>query len=194
MIAGHYAAAFLPAAHKARGPFWLFLLASQIPEFLWLLFAIAGIEPTLPASILDATFDSIVVDMRFSHNLVPALFQAIITGVVVAIVFRNAVTALWSAALVVIHVLCDYVVGFSHQIMWYSSPSIGLNSYKTMPYVAIGIELVFAWICLGYFYWKRKEDLPWSNRQWMILTLAFSAGILAWMPAARIPIRHWLGL
>ena len=119
MIAGHYAAALLPAAHRVKAPFWLFLLASQIPEFLWLFLAVLGVEPALPASILDATFDNISVDMRFSHNLVPALLQALLTGVIVAVVLRNRAAAIWCAALVVIHVLCDYVVGFSHQVFWF---------------------------------------------------------------------------
>jgi len=193
MIAGHYAAALLPAAHKTRGPFWLYLLASQIPEFLWLVLAVVGVEPTLPASILDATFQNISVDMRFSHNLVPALIQAVITGAIVMLFLRSAPAALWCASLVVVAVICDYLVGFSHQIMWYASPEIGLNSYKHFPYAAIGMELAFAWICLAYFKWKR-QDLDFSPRKWILLYAAFTIGILAWMPAARIPLRQWLGL
>ena len=193
MIAGHYAAALLPAAHRTKAPFWLFLLASQIPEFFWLFLAVVGVEPTLPANILDATFDSISVDLRFSHNLIPAVFQAVLTGAIVAAFLRSLPATLWCAALVVIHVLCDYLVGFSHQIMWYASPEIGLNSYKTMPYAAIGMELAFAWICLAYFQLKRR-DLDFTPRNWTLLYALFTVGILLWMPAARIPMRQWLGL
>lgn len=193
MIAGHYAAALLPAAHRAKAPFWLFLLASQIPEFFWLFLAVVGVEPALPANILDATFDNISVDMRFSHNLIPAVIQALLTGAIVAAVLRSKPAALWCAALVLIHVLCDYLVGFSHQILSVTSPEIGLNSYRTMPYAAICMELAFAWICLGYFQFKRR-DIDFSRRQWILLYAFFTAGILVWMPAARIPMRQWLGL
>lgn len=193
MIAGHYAAALLPAAHRVRAPFWLLLLASQIPEFFWLLLALAGIEPTLPASLLDATFENINVDMRFSHNLVPALLQAVVTGAMVLTFWRNTSAAVWCAVLVVVHVLCDYLVGFSHQVMWYASPEIGLNSYRTMPYVAIFMELGFALACIAYFQYRR-QDLGFTRAKWITIYAAFTLGILVWMPAARVPLRSWLGL
>ena len=77
--------------------------------------------------------------------------------------------------------------------MWYASPEIGLNSYKTMPYAAIGMELVFAWVCLAYLQFKRR-DLDFSRRKWTLLYAFFTVSILLWMPAARIPMRQWLGL
>lgn len=193
MVAGHYAAALLPAAHKVKAPFWLLLLCAQIPEFLWLLLAVLGVEPALPASILDATFANIEVDMRFSHNLVPGIIQGILTGVIVFAFYRNLHVTLWCSALVVIHVLCDYIVGFSHQIMWYSSPTIGLNSYRHMPYIAILIELAFAMLCVLYFQLKRK-DRPLSKGRLTFLYLSFAIGILVWMPNAKISLRAWLGL
>ncbi|MBL8018999.1 MAG: hypothetical protein JNM27_05000 [Leptospirales bacterium] len=192
MVAGHYAAALITAAHKVKAPFWLLLLCSQIPEFLWLLLATLGIEPTLPASIFDATFANIEVDMRFSHNLVPGIIQGIITGICVFAFYRSTGVALWCSALVVIHVLCDYIVGFSHQIMWYSSPAIGLNSYRHMPYIAILIELAFALGCVAYFQIKRT-DRPLGKSRLTWLYLLFAIGILVWMPAAKIPLRSWFG-
>jgi len=193
MVAGHYAAALIPAAHRAKAPFWLLLLCAQIPEFLWLLLAIVGVEPTQPGSILDATFSNIQVNMRFSHNTVPGLIQAVITGIIVLAVYRNLATALWCGALVFAHVLCDYIVGFSHQIMWYASPDIGLNSYATMPYVAVIIELVFALLCVLYYQIKRRDN-PMPRGRLIALYLAFAIGVLVWMPAARIPIRAWFGM
>jgi membrane-bound metal-dependent hydrolase YbcI (DUF457 family) len=194
LVAGHYAAALIPAAHRVNAPFWLLLLCSQVPEFLWLIFALVGLEPTRPDSILDATFANIQVNMRFSHNLVPVLFQAVLTGLVVFAFYRSATVSLWCAVLVVAHVLCDYIVGFSHQIMWYASSEIGWNSYGKMPYVAILIELGFAMLCVFYFHKKRARNKPLSSRRMLLLYAAFAIGVLAWMPAARIPLRAWLGL
>ncbi|MCE9597101.1 MAG: hypothetical protein K8S54_03960 [Spirochaetia bacterium] len=194
MVAGHYAAALIPAAHRVKAPFWLLLLCAQIPEFLWLLLATLGIEPTLPANILDATFSNIDVDMRFSHNLVPALIQAILTGLIVFAFFRSLSISIWCSALVVLHVACDYIVGFSHQIMWYTSPTIGINSYKHMPYVAILIELFFAMACVLYFQIKRKNSEPLTRSRLTLLYLAFAIGVLVWMPNAKISLRTWLGL
>lgn len=194
MIAGHYAAALAPAAHRVPAPFWLLLLCAQIPEFFWLALALAGVEPAWPASLLDATFANLQVDMRYSHNLVPALMQAALTAAVVAVFYRRLSVVLWCAGLVVVHVLCDYVVGFSHQVWWYASTEIALNSYRTMPYVAVLIELAFALGCIYYFQRVRARTAPVPRRQLIALYAVFVIGILAWMPAARVPLRVWLGL
>ncbi len=191
MVAGHYAAALIPAAHRVRAPFWLLLFCAQVPEFLWLALALVGIEPTLPASLFDAALANIQVDMRFSHNLVPGIIQAIVTGVVVLAVWKELIVAACCAGLVVVHVLCDYVVGFSHQVMWYPSPSIGLNSYGTMPYVAVLIELAFAMACVSYFAFFRRNHNPLPRTRLFALYAGFALAILALLPAARVPLSAW---
>jgi membrane-bound metal-dependent hydrolase YbcI (DUF457 family) len=194
MVIGHYAAALLPVAHKVKAPFWLFLLCAQIPEFLWLLLAILGLEPTLPASILDAALSNLQVDMKYSHNLVPAILQAVLTGFLVRFFFKNWTLALWCGVLVVIHVLCDYIVGYAHQVMWYESMPIGLNTYTYSPYLAVFIELVFAMSIIGYLQWRRGGDSDFPKKKMITLYFTFAVGILALLPSAKIPLRVWLGL
>ena len=78
MIVGHYAAALVPYSRLDGRPLWLLLVCANVPEFLWLALALAGVEPTNPASLLDATFPNIDVHMTYSHNLVPGLIQGVI--------------------------------------------------------------------------------------------------------------------
>ena len=68
MIVGHYAAAVVPYSRLEGRPLWLLLVCANVPEFLWLALALAGVEPTSPASLLDATFPNIDVHMTYSHN------------------------------------------------------------------------------------------------------------------------------
>lgn len=193
MVVGHYAAALLPVAHRVKGPFWLFLLCSQVPEFLWLILAVLGIEPTLPSSILDAALSNIQVDMKYSHNLVPALIQAFLTGVFVFAFFKDKRLTVWCGGLVILHVLCDYLVGFAHQVMWYESASIGLNSYTHMPYMAVIIELVFALSIILYLQKNRKGESGFTQRKFNSLYIVFTVGVLLLLPSARITLREWFG-
>ena len=73
MIVGHYAAALVPYSRLEGRPLWLLLVCANVPEFLWLALALAGVEPTKPASLLDATFPNIDVHMTYSHNLIPGI-------------------------------------------------------------------------------------------------------------------------
>ncbi len=193
MIVGHYAAALIPRAGRVPAPFWLFLLCANVPEFLWLIFALLGLESPSPGSILDASFSNLVVSMHYSHNFLPAFLQAGATAGVVLIVFRNVRVALWCAALVVVHVLCDYVVGFEHQFAGPDSWPVAMNLYGRAPYVAILIELAFSLACVYYFAQRRRsEGRPLDRRVQAWLYGVFAVGVLAWLPAARMPLRDLL--
>ena len=152
MVAGHYAAAFLARPHVKTAPFWLLLLCANLAEFFWLLLALAGVEPTSPSSLFDASFQGLKVDMIYSHNLVPNLILGLLVFLFVILKYKDRKLALWCALLTCLHVWCDYIVGFEHQVLGKDSPSIGLNSYLHFPYLAIGIELLFAYLCLIYYF------------------------------------------
>ncbi|MFA5939490.1 MAG: hypothetical protein WC809_09080 [Sinimarinibacterium sp.] len=193
MIVGHYAAALVPYGRPDGRPLWLLLLCANVPEFLWLGLALAGIEPTQPASLLDATFPNLQVDMTYSHNLVPGLIQGALVFALVQAIWRDRALALWCGALTVVHVLCDLVVGFEHQLLGPDSPRVSLDTYGQMPQVAILIELVFALACV-HFYVKgeARRGRPLSRARRTALYSAFAVGILTWLPAASISLRQLL--
>ena len=126
-----------------------------MPEFLWLLLALANVEPPSPPSLLDASFQNLHVDMVYSHNLIPAVVQGVVVAILVYLWFRDRTLALWCGFLTLLHVLCDLVVGFGHQLLGRDSPRVSLNSYGSMPYVAIAIELAFSVACV---YWYQVSE------------------------------------
>ncbi len=194
MIVGHYAAALLPYSRlrDLGTPLWLLLLCANVPEFLWLGLALAGVEPAHPASFVDASLQNLEVDMLYSHDLVPALVQAAVVGGVVALVWSRRV-ALWCAALVVVHVLCDYVVGFQHHLLGPGTLPIGLDSYGSMPLAAVGIELAFA--VAGVFAYQRSEaslGRPVSPRRLKRIYAVLVVGVLLFLPSAFGPLRDFL--
>lgn len=195
MIVGHYAAALLPYARRTDLPFPALLVCANLPELVWLGLALVGVEAPDPPGVLDATFANLHVDMTFSHNLVPALLQAALATGVVHARWRRPALSLWCGALVVLHVLCDYVVGFEHQLLGADSLVVSLNSYGRWPIGAIFIELAFALACVGWFAWGRASvGRPFPRTRLAALAAVLGVGILAWAPAAHTPLRALLGL
>lgn len=162
MIVGHYAAALVPYSKLEKRPLWLLLVAANVPEFLWLLLALFGIEPVSPPSLLDATFSNLQVAMIYSHNLLPGVVQGVIVFGLVQLFYRDLPLAIWCGVLTVVHVLCDLVVGFTHELLGPDSPVVSLNTYGRAPHLAILIELAFALSCIFYFQRASvSKDGPW---------------------------------
>lgn len=193
MIVGHYAAALVPYARLEGRPLWLLLLCANVPEFLWLALALAGVEPARPASLLDATFPTLDVHMTYSHNLVPGLVQGIVVWAIVQAIWRDRSLALWCGVLTVVHVLCDLVVGFEHQLLGPGSVQVSLNTYGRAPQLAILIELAFALACVHAFVRaEARRGQPLSRARRNGLYALFTLGILAWLPATTMSLRSLL--
>lgn len=193
MIVGHYAAALIPYSRLKGHPFWLLLLCANVPEFLWLILALLKVEPVSPTSIMDVTFQNLEVAMTYSHNLIPGFLQGLVVAGLVFLWFRNRTLALWCGFLTTFHVLCDLVVGFEHQLWDPTSPQVSMDTYGTMPHVAVAIELVFSVACVTWYQWSEKRaDRPVPRRQLMALYAVFVIGVAASFPSATLSLREQL--
>ena len=193
MILGHYAAAYVARPHARSAPFWLLLICSNLAEFLWLGLALLGIESPEPSSLFDATFQNLQVHMTYSHNLIPNLNLGLLVYGLVLLRFRSQKLALWCAFLTVSHVWLDFIVGFEHQVLGPESMSIGLNSYARFPHLAVIIEWLFSMACLVYYFRSEsRAGMPLSRKKKSVLLIAFSVGVLLWLPNATIPMRDLL--
>jgi hypothetical protein len=193
MIVGHYAAALIPYSRLKEHPFWLLLLCANFPEFLWLALALAGVEAPVPESLMDASFQNLQVQMTYSHNLIPALIQGLVVGAAVYLWRPHRRLALWCGFLVVFHVLCDFVVGFEHQLWDADSMQVAMNTYGSVPRLAIAIELVFSLMCvLWYQHTERKQGRPLPRSQLAALLAVFTIGVALWFPAATRSLREQL--
>jgi len=193
MIVGHYAAALIPYSRLKKHPFWLLLLCANVPEFFWLVLALFGVEPASPPSLFDATLQNLNVAMTYSHNLVPGIVQgAIVSGLVFAWK-RDRRLALWCGFLSTFHVLCDLVVGFEHQLLTPDSMRVSLNTYGTVPQLAIAIELLFTLACVSWYQFaETRQGRPLAPKRLAALYAVFIVGAVIWIPSATTSMRDQL--
>lgn len=197
MVTGHFATALVPYALLQRSrpaPFWLFLLASQLLDFLMLGLAAAGVESLLPAEVLHLSFSGMQADMHASHDLLPVAGWALGFAALAWAVTRNGAAALWCAALVVVHELCDLVVGFKHGLHG-EAPTLGWNLYTRAPVAGLLIE---AALCVAIVWWfavrRRQDGRPLARTTVAALHGVLAGTALASLPVAHRPLAHWAAL
>jgi hypothetical protein len=203
VILGHYATALIAQQRAPRVPVWLLLAAANLPDLVWLILAAVGLEAPSPASVLDASFANLTVEMTYSHDLAPAFGLAAIAAAGAYIVTLQstatravaAVAGAWCAALVLGHEASDLVAGFEHHMAGPRSPSIGLDLYRQAPELALVLEALLGAACVAWFTRARaREGRPLSRATVWSLYAIFVAGTLAWLPIARRPLGELLGV
>ncbi|MFK8020937.1 MAG: hypothetical protein AB8B86_14300 [Pseudomonadales bacterium] len=165
MVMGHYATALIPYAYRENrslAPFWVFLLATQMLDFIMLALVMIGVEEIAPANFFAASFRSMVVDMTYSHDIAPVIAWSLLFTVITLIAFKSTKLALIVLGLTVLHELMDLLVGFKHY--WFGMPeqqdaaAFGFGLYTSAPVTGILIELA---ICIGLLIWyfrRRATD------------------------------------
>ncbi|MEM9074536.1 MAG: hypothetical protein AAGE52_38935 [Myxococcota bacterium] len=157
MLAGHYATALVAKQKAPEGSLFFFLVASQFPDLLWLVFHYLGLEPTLPTDVLDVSLGALVVEMTYSHDLIPILvWTAVIAGAGYGL-YRSRRVALVGAGLVGIHAMTDYLAGYPHSVMGDGTPRIATGMYYSAPYVAVAFEALYTTIFLGWFFHNARK-------------------------------------
>lgn len=195
MIVGHFATALFPRHRMPAAPLWLLLLCANLADFLWIALGFAGLEAPEPSSMLEATFGNMKVEMPFSHDLLPTLALAGVTSAVVWLGWRRGPLAAWCGALVVLHLVCDLVCGFRHNVAGPQTPAIGMNLYGAAPMTAIVLETVFGALCVAWFLWaERRAGRPISRGRALGLFALFAGGAIVWLPTATIPLGNVFGI
>jgi hypothetical protein len=195
MIIGHYAAALIPHARRVNVPLPVLLLCANASDFLWMALALAGVEAPQPASMWDATFTNMQVDMRYSHDVIPSLLFTLLVVAMVRAVYGSWRAAFWCGALGVVHSACDLLSGFEHHVWGQNTPAVGLDLFHTHPHVALTLEAAFGALCVwGYLALRRNAGAPIPARGALTLYGVFVLGALIWLPTSTQSLGELLGL
>ncbi len=195
MIVGHYATALVATEKAPRAPFWWLLVASNLPDFVWFVLMLLGIEKMEPTSMFEATLSNLQIDMTYSHDLLPLLGWAVGTGLFAFVIWRDVPTAIWSAILVAFHEVCDLVSGFYHYVYTPESQRIGLGLYTNAPELALAIEVALGVACVWWFVRSRaSRGAPVSSwgKRWLYGLVI--VGPLSQLGTTRTPMSELLGM
>lgn len=179
MLAGHFTTALIAKQKFPKVALLYFLIISQLQDFLWFTFQNLGLEPTEPIDAFDATLSNMVVDMLYSHDVIPQLFWLAIVFVIGKLVFKSTQIGLVSMALVFVHFVLDFFSGHMHHLFGADTMEAGLGLYATSPYLAIFIEAIFSTVALWYFFREEaKKGIIRTTKNRVAIISVFAYGII----------------
>ncbi len=196
MLAGHFSTALI--AHQKfpyKGALLFFLIVSQLQDLLWLSFHYLGLEPTIPADVLNVTLMSITVDMVYSHDLFPQIIWMALTFITGRLLFKQNNIAIAGTLLVLGHYLLDLLSGYPHHVFGANTHEIGLGLYYSNVYLAILIEVVFTGIVLAYYFRvDSKRSKPRSRKNRLQIAGLFMFGTVFILSIGSVSFRQWFNI
>ena len=195
MLAGHFTTALIAKQKFPKGNLLYFLIISQLQDFLWFTFHYLSLEPTNPTDAFDASLSNMVVDMLYSHDLLPQLFWLVIVFLLGRFLFKSTKIGLVSASLVTIHFILDFFSGHMHHLFGADSMDAGLGLYASNPYLAIFIEALFSIVALWYFFREEaKNGIIRSTKNRIGIISVFAYGIIFMLLIATNSFRELFGI
>jgi len=154
MFIGHFAPAFAAAAVSPRSPkLGTLFIAAQLVDWAFFCFAIIDIE----AMRIDPTATAMVpydlYHMPYTHSLLGTGVWAVIFGLLVFAIMREAVAGILAGLVVLSHWVLDFLTHRPDLTLAGGDSLYGLGLWN-LPFVAIPLELA---ITLGAFYWFVKR-------------------------------------
>ena len=179
MLAGHFTTALIAKQKIPMGTLFYFLIISQLQDLLWFTFHYLGFETTSPSDAFDATLSNMVVDMLYSHDVLPLLFWLAIVFVSGKIIFKSTLIGLVSMALVFVHFVLDFFSGHMHHLFGTGTMEAGLGLYASSTYLAILIEAIFSVGALWYFFrGETKKGIIRTTKNKVAIISVFAYGII----------------
>ena len=145
MFLGHFGAAFAgkhPAPRVSLG--WLFA-ASQLPDLVWPLFVLAGLERVRIAPG-DTAFTPLAFEhYPWSHSLLAVLVWAALLALLYVVTHRNGAGAPILAGLVVSHWVLDWITHRPDLPLYPGgSARLGLGLWQSVPGTLIAETVLYA--------------------------------------------------
>ena len=162
MLAGHVGVAIGALGIRRTVPLWLLIIASQLPDWTDAILCSSGVRSAIPG--------------MFSHSVGAVALMAVVAGIVAFAVSRDAAGSLLVAAVVIAHLLGDFLTGLKPT--WPGGPLIGLELYKQPAYDFV-VEAAI--ITAGWFLYRRSLEpaVRYSSRTRQLLFMLIAVQALA---------------
>ncbi len=195
MLAGHFTTAFVAKQQAPRGHLAYFLVASQLPDLLWLIFHYLGLEPTHPDNMMNVSLDTMRVEMTYSHDLIPMLGWIALTVLLGRVMFSSWRPGWAGGVLVLIHALTDYVGGFPHNVFGPHTHAVGTGLYNSAPYFAVGLEAIFTIVVMAWVLRvDAKAGVRRARKTLIVWALVFGGGLAFMFMSADLTLAELTGV
>jgi hypothetical protein len=195
MLAGHFTTALIAKQKAPQATLLYFLIISQLQDFLWFAFHYLGLETTKPSDAFDATLSNMVVDMLYSHDVLPLSVWCAAVFLIGKTLFKSTRIGLVSVALVVVHFVLDFFSGHMHHLFGADTMEAGLGLYASRPYLAILIEAIFSVAAIWYFFREEtKKGIVRTTQNKVAIISVFAYGIVFMLLIATRSFREILSI
>jgi hypothetical protein len=196
LFIGHFAAAYAAKRAAPQTSLGTLFTAAQLPDVLWPVFLMAGVEH---AEI--APGDTAFTPLRFdsypiSHSLVTVVAWGALFGAIHFWRQRRKLDSLVLAALVVSHWLLDFASHRPDMPLWPGGPKLGLGLWNHVG-ATVGVEVLM----LAFGLWLARDATRPLDRvgSWgfaclaLVLLLLYAANVTAPPPPSMKAVA-WAGL
>ncbi|MGB3471001.1 MAG: hypothetical protein WBA51_09295 [Erythrobacter sp.] len=151
MILGHAATTLVARRAAPEMPWWLLLVSAFFIDIVMFTLVGLGIETMAPTGEPGPTMANAVVDMTFSHDLIPQFGWTLLVGGIAFALMRRVAFALVAMALTLGHWLGDLVAGYGHFVFGPASHPLGTNWYHLNLPAALSFEAALGVLCVFVF-------------------------------------------
>lgn len=173
MFIGHYAPAFVAAAHRKAPPLAVLVIAVQVLDYAFFSLALLGAEHYRMVPGFTASNWLDLYDMPYSHSLLGAAVLGAMFGGLVLAITRSRAAAGITFACVLSHWLADFIVHAPDLTLAGSPPRLGLGLWNH-PLLEHALEVVLAFAALFLYAQRTRAAGPRAG-----LALGLFAGVLA---------------
>lgn len=127
---GHLAAGFVAKPTAPKIPLWVFLVASETNDLLYILFSATGIEPKADIITMDFVQGvkfSAVVSNPWSHGLFMSVVWSAMVAGIAFLFYRDRRASMLIGAVALSHWALDFLMHSNLPIFLGGSPLVGLG-------------------------------------------------------------------
>lgn len=173
MILGHAATTLVAKRVAPEMPWWLVFFSAFLIDIAMFTLVALGIETMEPTSASGPTLANTIIEMTFSHDLLPQIGWTLLAGAIAYVVTQRRVFAFVAMALSFGHWLGDLVAGYGHFVFGPDSHPLGTDWYHLNLPAALTFEAALGVACVYVFT---------RGRSFSLIALAGLYGLFAFLP------------
>lgn len=180
MFIGHFAPAFVAAAHPKAPNLGVLFVGAQLVDFAFFGFVLAGIENMRIVPGITAMNPMDLYNMPYTHSLAGSLAWGAAFALLIYALTKNAVGAWLGGAVVVSHWLLDLLVHRPDLTLAGSPPMLGFGLWN-FPAIAMPLELLVIGGAVAFYLMRTRTRSGRGNLPLILLvTLLLAFQTIDW--------------